>query len=268
MNNENKITKDFIQKNQDYENGDPKTTIDPKEVEHFSKISQEWWNTEGKFRPLHRLNPARVQYIVEKTASFFQKDLSKEKPFKNLSLLDIGCGGGLLSEPMARLGANVTGADASEENINIARTHAAQNDLKIHYFTKTSEELAFEEHRFDILLNMEVVEHVSDVPLFIKSCANLLKPGGIMFISTINRNWKSFALAIAAAEYILQWLPKGTHHYDKFIKPFELQEEMEKNQLKLINQTGIVYNFMTDDWILSKDMSVNYILMVQKKIIS
>ncbi|WP_375656540.1 bifunctional 2-polyprenyl-6-hydroxyphenol methylase/3-demethylubiquinol 3-O-methyltransferase UbiG [Bartonella sp. CM120XJJH] len=240
------------------------TTIDQSEIDHFSRIATEWWNPQGKFRPLHQFNPTRLAYIREKVCLEFNRDPSSLTPFDNLKILDIGCGGGLLSEPMARLGAMVVGVDAAQTNIEVAKTHAAQNDLSIDYRTTTAEVLANEGEKFDIILNMEVVEHVADVNLFIAATAKMLKPQGLMFVSTLNRTWKAWGLAIVGAEYILRWLPKGTHDYKKFLKPLELKNFLSKNALTIIDEIGITYNPLNDSWNRSKDMGVNYLLLAKR----
>ncbi|WP_375693207.1 MULTISPECIES: bifunctional 2-polyprenyl-6-hydroxyphenol methylase/3-demethylubiquinol 3-O-methyltransferase UbiG [unclassified Bartonella] len=240
------------------------TTIDQSEIDHFSRIATEWWNPQGKFRPLHQFNPTRLAYIREKICLEFNRDPSSLTPFHNLKILDIGCGGGLLSEPMARLGAMVVGVDAAQTNIEVAKTHAAQNDLSIDYRTTTAEVLANEGEKFDIILNMEVVEHVADVNLFIAATAKMLKPQGLMFVSTLNRTWKAWGLAIVGAEYILRWLPKGTHDYKKFLKPLELKNFLSKNALTVIDEIGITYNPLNDSWNRSKDMGVNYLLLAKR----
>ncbi|WP_375640006.1 MULTISPECIES: bifunctional 2-polyprenyl-6-hydroxyphenol methylase/3-demethylubiquinol 3-O-methyltransferase UbiG [unclassified Bartonella] len=240
------------------------TTIDQSEIDHFSRIATEWWNPQGKFRPLHQFNPTRLAYIREKICLEFNRDPSSLTPFHNLKILDIGCGGGLLSEPMARLGAMVVGVDASQTNIEVAKIHAAQNDLSIDYRTTTAEALANEGEKFDIILNMEVVEHVADVNLFIAATAKMLKPQGLMFVSTLNRTWKAWGLAIVGAEYILRWLPKGTHDYKKFLKPLELKNFLSKNALTVIDEIGITYNPLNDSWNRSKDMGVNYLLLAKR----
>ncbi|ACS50762.1 bifunctional 2-polyprenyl-6-hydroxyphenol methylase/3-demethylubiquinol 3-O-methyltransferase UbiG [Bartonella grahamii] len=240
------------------------TTIDQSEIDHFSRIATEWWNPQGKFRPLHQFNPTRLAYIREKICLEFNRAPCSFTPFDNLKILDIGCGGGLLCEPMARLGAMVVGVDAAQTNIEVAKTHAAQNDLSIDYRTMTAEALANEGEKFDIILNMEVVEHVADVNLFIAATAKMLKPQGLMFVSTLNRTWKSWGLAIVGAEYILRWLPKGTHDYKKFLKPLELKSFLSKNALTVIDEIGITYNPLNDSWNRSKDMSVNYLLLAKR----
>ncbi|OLL54078.1 bifunctional 2-polyprenyl-6-hydroxyphenol methylase/3-demethylubiquinol 3-O-methyltransferase UbiG [Bartonella henselae] len=241
-----------------------RTTLDQSEIDHFSRIAAEWWNPHGKFRPLHQFNPTRLAYIREKICLEFHRDPVSLKPFENLKILDIGCGGGLLCEPMARLGAMVVGADAAQTNIEVAKIHAAQNGLSIDYRTTTAEALATEGEQFDIILNMEVVEHVADVNLFIEATAKMLKPQGLMFISTLNRTWKAWGLAIIGAEYILRWLPKGTHNYKKFLKPRELKNLLLQNALTVFDEIGVTYNPLNDSWNRSKDMNVNYLLLAKK----
>ncbi|UNE54685.1 bifunctional 2-polyprenyl-6-hydroxyphenol methylase/3-demethylubiquinol 3-O-methyltransferase UbiG [Bartonella machadoae] len=241
-----------------------RTTIDQNEIDHFSRISAEWWNPQGKFRPLHQFNPARLAYIREKICLEFHRDPVSLMPFENLRILDIGCGGGLLCEPMARLGAMVVGADAAQTNIEVAKIHATQSGLSIDYRTTTAETLANQGEKFDIILNMEVVEHVADVNLFMAATAKMLKPQGLMFVSTLNRTWKAWGLAIIGAEYILRWLPKGTHDYKKFLKPQELNNLLSKNSLTVIDKIGITYNPLNDSWNRSKDMDVNYMLLAKK----
>ncbi|WP_156850532.1 bifunctional 2-polyprenyl-6-hydroxyphenol methylase/3-demethylubiquinol 3-O-methyltransferase UbiG [Bartonella refiksaydamii] len=240
------------------------TTIDQSEINHFSRIADEWWNPQGKFRPLHQFNPTRLSYIREKICLEFHRDPLSLMPFENLKILDIGCGGGLLCEPIARLGAMVIGADAAQTNIEVAKIHAAQNNLSIDYRTTTAEALANEGEQFDIILNMEVVEHVADVNLFIAATAKMLKPQGLMFVSTLNRTWKAWGLAIVGAEYILRWLPKGTHNYKKFLKPQELKHLLSENALTIVDEIGITYNPLKDRWNRSKDMDVNYLLLAKK----
>lgn len=240
------------------------TTVDQSEIDHFSRIATEWWNPQGKFRPLHQFNPTRLAYIREKICLEFNRDPVSLKPFNNLKILDIGCGGGLLCEPMARLGAIVVGVDAAQTNIEVAKIHAAQSNLSIDYRTTTAEALANEGEKFDIILNMEVVEHVADVNLFIKATAKMLKPRGLMFVATLNRTWKAWGLAIIGAEYILRWLPKGTHDYKKFLKPRELKNFLSQNALTVIDEIGITYNPLNDSWNRSKDMDVNYLLLAKR----
>ncbi|PIT69897.1 bifunctional 2-polyprenyl-6-hydroxyphenol methylase/3-demethylubiquinol 3-O-methyltransferase UbiG [Bartonella tribocorum] len=241
-----------------------RTTVDQSEIDHFSRIATEWWNPQGKFRPLHQFNPTRLAYIREKICLEFNRDPVSLMPFDNLKILDIGCGGGLLCEPMARLGAIVVGVDAAQTNIEVAKIHAAQSNLSIDYRTTTAEALAHEGEQFDIILNMEVVEHVADVNLFIKATAKMLKPQGLMFVATLNRTWKAWGLAIIGAEYILRWLPKGTHDYKKFLKPRELKNFLSKNALTVIDEIGITYNPLNDSWNRSKDMDVNYLLLAKR----
>ncbi|CBI76733.1 3-demethylubiquinone-9 3-methyltransferase [Bartonella clarridgeiae 73] len=239
------------------------TTIDQSEIDHFSRIAAEWWDPQGKFRPLHNFNPIRLAYIKEKICLAFDRNPISLMPFEGLKILDIGCGGGLLCEPMARLGATVIGADAAQTNIEIAKIHAIQSGLLIDYRTTTAEDLANAGEKFDVILNMEVVEHVMNVDLFIEATAKMLKPQGLMFVATLNRTWKAWVLAIVSAEYILQWLPKGTHDYKKFLKPQELKKLLYKNSLAIVDEIGITYNPLTDSWNRSCDMDVNYILLAK-----
>ena len=232
-------------------------TINKKEIEKFSKIAEEWWNPEGKFKPLHKFNPVRISYIKDNIIKTFKLDNNKI-PLKNLRILDVGCGGGLLSEPMCKLGANVTGIDASQKNINVAKLHSKRNDLRINYFCSSPEKFKVKE-KFDVILNMEIVEHVKDVNLFLNSCSKLLKKNGIMFIATLNKTLKSYIFAIIGAEYILRWLPIGTHEWEKFLKPEELISILKNNDLKLDRVDGMNFNIFTDKWNVGKDKSVNYI---------
>ena len=232
-------------------------TINKKEIEKFSKIAEEWWNPEGKFKPLHKFNPVRISYIKDNIIKTFKLDDNKI-PLKNLRILDVGCGGGLLSEPMCKLGANVTGIDASEKNINVAKLHSKRNDLRINYFCSSPEKFKAKQ-KFDVILNMEIVEHVEDVNLFLNSCSKLLKKNGIMFIATLNKTLKSYIFAIIGAEYILRWLPIGTHEWEKFLKPEELISILKNNDLKLDRVDGMNFNIFTDKWNVGKDKSVNYI---------
>ena len=233
-------------------------TINKQEVEKFSKMAEEWWNPEGKFKPLHRFNPIRIEYIKNCIIKHFNIK-SKIQPLKNLSILDIGCGGGLLSEPMYRMGAQVTGLDASEKNINIAKVHSKKNKLKINYICSSPEKLKIKK-KFDVVLNMEIVEHVDDVDFFIKKSSELLKKNGLMFVATINKTLKSYFFAIVGAEYILQWLPIGTHDWNKFVEPQKLIKFGENNLLKLKKIDGMKFNPITNQWNISKDKSVNYIV--------
>ncbi len=236
------------------------TTIDPAEIAKFEAMATEWWDPHGKFKPLHMLHPCRLDYITSQIAAEFDRDLTQPQPFKGLRILDIGCGGGLLSEPMARLGAQVVGADAAERNIPVAQIHAEQSGLSIDYRHTSAEDLAAAGEQFDAVLNMEVVEHVSDPLAFLTACHQLLKPGGLMLCSTLNRNAKSFAMAIVGAEYIMRWLPKGTHEWQKFITPDELYALLRRAGLTPVDRKGMVFNPITWSWSLSaRDLSVNYV---------
>lgn len=241
-----------------------RSTIDASEVERFSALAAEWWNPNGKFRPLHKFNPVRLAYIRDHVAARFGRDPRAAEPFKGLRILDIGCGGGLLCEPMARLGAEVVGADASETNIEVAKLHAAEAGVRVDYRAETAESLAEQGETFDVILNMEVVEHVADINLFIEKCAQMLRPGGIMFIATINRTLKALGLAIIGAEYVLRWLPRGTHQYGKLVRPEELERALTAAGLVTIDRTGVVYNPLSDRWQRSRDMDVNYIVLAEK----
>ena len=232
-------------------------TVNKKEIEKFSKIAEEWWNPQGKFKPLHKFNPIRISYIKENIIETFKLDKTKN-PLKKVRILDIGCGGGLLSEPMSRLGANVTAIDASEKNIQVAKLHAKQNNLKIDYICASPEKLT-NEKKFDVILNMEIVEHVEDINLFLKSCSKLLRKNGIMFVATLNKTLKSYLFGIVGAEYILRWLPIGTHEWEKFVKPDDLISIQKKNDLDLNKIDGMKFNLFTDEWKISNDKSVNYI---------
>lgn len=235
-------------------------TVDPAEVAKFQAMAAEWWDPEGKFKPLHMLNPCRLDYICAQVAAEFERDLAQPLPFRGLRLLDIGCGGGLLSEPMARLGAEVVGADAAERNIPVARVHAELSGLVIDYRHTTAEALAAAGERFDVVLNMEVVEHVADPQAYITACQELLKPGGLMVCSTLNRTSKSFAMAIIGAEWVMRWLPKGTHDWKKFITPDELYALIGKAGLKAVDRKGMVFNPVRWSWSLSdRDLGCNYV---------
>ncbi len=236
------------------------STVDPAEVAKFEAMAAEWWDPKGKFKPLHMLNPCRLSYITRQIAAEFNRDLQQDLPFQGLRLLDIGCGGGLLAEPMARLGATVVGADAAERNIPVARVHAQQSGLEIDYRHTTAEAMAAAGEQFDVVLNMEVVEHVADPLAYLTACQQLLKPGGLMVCSTINRNAKSFAMAIIGAEYVMRWLPKGTHEWNKFITPDELFDLIRNAGLAPVDRKGFVFNPITWQWALSdRDLSVNYV---------
>ena len=237
-------------------------SINKKEIEKFSKIAEEWWNPNGKFKPLHNFNPTRIRYIKDNIIKDF-KIKSPDKPLKNIKLLDIGCGGGLLSEPMCRLGANVMGIDASEKNIKVAKFHAKKNKLKINYTVASPEKLKTN-IKFDIILNMEIVEHVENIDFFIKESAKLLKKNGIMFVATLNKTLKSYAFAIIGAEYVLKWLPIGTHDWEKFVKPNDLIKILEKNNLSLKELDGMKFNILDNSWKVSNDTSVNYIVKSKK----
>jgi len=233
------------------------TSVNKKEIEKFSKMATEWWDPEGKFKPLHKFNPIRIQYIKENIINHF-KLKNNIKPLSGVNILDIGCGGGLLSEPMSRIGANVTGIDASDKNIKIAKLHSKKNNLKINYLCSSPEKLKSKE-KFDVILNMEIVEHVKDINFFLKSCSQLLKKNGLMFVATINKTFKSYVFAIIGAEYILRWLPIGTHEWEKFVNPKDLEKILLKNKLSLNKLDGMKFNIIKDEWNISKDYSVNYI---------
>ncbi len=237
-------------------------TIDKKEIEKFSKIATEWWNPNGKFKPLHKFNPIRIKYIKDNIIQKFNLNPSN-KPLKTINILDIGCGGGLLSEPMNKLGANVVGIDASKKNIEVAKFHAKKNKLKINYICGSPETLKIKK-KFDVILSMEIIEHVEDVNFFIKKSSELLKKNGLMFIATLNKTLKSYMFAIVGAEYILKWLPIGTHDWDKFIKPEKLIEITKINNLKLEKLDGINFDLLTNEWNLSSNKSVNYIAKFKK----
>jgi 2-polyprenyl-6-hydroxyphenyl methylase/3-demethylubiquinone-9 3-methyltransferase len=236
-------------------------TVDPAEIERFSRIADEWWDPTGKFAPLHRLNPVRLAYIRDHVAAHWQRDALSGEPLKGLSLLDIGCGGGLISEPMTRLGASVTGVDASARNIATASVHAARQDLAIDYRQGTAEALAESGAQFDVVLALEIVEHVADVDLFLRSCGRLVKPGGLLFLSTLNRTAKAWVLAIAGAEYVLGWLPRGTHDWKKFLKPSEVTRGLRAGGIEPQEIVGVVYAPLSRKWSLNRnDLDVNYML--------
>jgi len=239
------------------------TSIDQAELDKFTAMAAEWWDPVGKFKPLHKLNPVRLRYIREKACKHFGLDGESRQPLEGLNLVDIGCGGGLLCEPMARLGANVTGIDPGLENISVAQNHSGPQGLNIDYQAISAEELLEAGKTYDIVLNMEVVEHVADVALFIGSCAGLVRPGGLLFSATLNRTLKSFAFAIIGAEYVLRWLPRGTHQWDKFVTPTELSEAITKGGLKVGDTQGVTFNPLTDQWHPSSDTDVNYMMLAQ-----
>ena len=233
------------------------STINKKEIEKFSRISEEWWNPEGKFKPLHKFNPIRISYIRDNIINSLNLK-NKKNPLEKVKILDIGCGGGLLSEPMYRLGADVVGIDASDKNIKVAKLHAKKNNLKISYICASPENLNINT-KFDVILNMEIIEHVEDVEFFLKSCSKLLKKNGIMFVATLNKTLKSYIFAIVGAEYILRWLPIGTHEWEKFVKPNDLINILKKYDLKLDALDGMKFNLIKDEWKISNDKSINYI---------
>jgi len=240
------------------------STIDQDEVARFSRVAPQWWDPRGPMAALHKFNPVRLAYIRDRTAAHFGRDAKRLDSLAGLRLLDIGCGGGILSEPLARLGASVVGVDPSENNIAIAQQHAAQSGLAIDYRNSTVEALAEAGERFDVVLAMEVVEHVTDVGLFVALAAETVKPGGLLIVATFNRTAKSFALAIVGAEYILRWLPRGTPQWDKFVTPNELEIAIEQAGLQMIGETGVIYNLFADRWQLSADMDVNYMMVAEK----
>jgi len=240
-------------------------SIDQKEINHFETLSHTWWDETGPFKTLHQLNPTRIQFIRDHVMNHFQEVQSNtQRPFGGFSLLDIGCGGGLLAEPMSRLGAEVMGIDAVENNIQIAKIHAQSQELEITYQATTAETLAVNKQLFDIVVCMEVIEHVASVPEFIATCCSLVKPGGILFLSTLNQTIKSFALGIVAAEYILGWVPRGTHQWRKFVRPRDLRRSLEINGFKLTDIKGVHYNLLHKNWRINEDLSVNYMVCAVK----
>jgi 2-polyprenyl-6-hydroxyphenyl methylase/3-demethylubiquinone-9 3-methyltransferase len=240
------------------------SSVDAAEVERFSRHAADWWDARGPMAALHKFNPIRLAYIRDQAAARFDRDPKKLDCLKGLRMLDIGCGGGILSEPLARLGAQMIGADPAEENIAAARTHAEEAGVAVDYRATSAEELAAAKERFDVVLAMEVVEHVTDVNAFVATCAAMVKPGGLMIAATLNRTLKSFALAIVGAEYVLRWLPRGTHQWDKFVTPVELETAIEDSGLRIIGERGVIYNPFADRWQLSSDMDVNYMLVAQR----
>lgn len=239
-------------------------TVDAAEVARFEKIARTWWDAQGPMGVLHKFNPIRLQVIRDEAAKHFRRDIGTGKPLDGLSLLDIGCGGGLLCEPLTRLGAKVTGIDPAPTNVEVAKLHAGQSGLAIDYRQATVEELVANGERFDIVLSMEVVEHVADVPAFVGACCDAVKPGGLLVMATLNRTLKSLALAIVGAEYVLRWLPRGTHSWDKFITPRELEGEISKHGLSVDYRGGVIFNPLLNQWKLSRDMDVNYMLSAKK----
>jgi 2-polyprenyl-6-hydroxyphenyl methylase / 3-demethylubiquinone-9 3-methyltransferase len=239
-------------------------TIDESEVARFSRLAGQWWDQRGPMAALHKFNPVRLAYIRDRAAARFERDPKRLDSLAGLRVLDIGCGGGILCEPLARLGASVVGADPAQENIAVAQHHAAQSGLAIDYRNTGAEALAQAGEVFDVVLAMEVVEHVADVSLFIALAAAMVKPGGLLFVATLNRTVKSFALAIVGAEYILRWLPRGTHQWDKFVTPNELEIAIEQSGSRIIAETGVIYNLLADRWQLGADMDVNYMIVAEK----
>ena len=233
------------------------SSVNKIEIEKFSNMADEWWDPHGKFKPLHKFNPIRIKYIKENIIRQF-KIKNKNKPLSGINILDIGCGGGLLSEPMCILGANVTGIDASTKNVKISKLHAKKDNLKINYICSSPEKLKISK-KFDVILNMEIVEHVEDISFFLKSCSKLLNKNGLMFVATINKTLKSYVFAIVGAEYVLRWLPIGTHDWEKFVKPEELKEILSKNNLFLKKLDGMHFNIIKDEWSITNDLSINYI---------
>ncbi len=240
------------------------SNIDSEEIERFARIADEWWDPLGKFRPLHLLNPVRLSFIRDETCRHFSKDSQANEPLKGLDILDIGCGGGLLCEPLTRLGASVTGIDPARRSINAARAHAAETGLEIDYRPARAEDLASAGEQFDVVINMEVIEHVPDVPAFIATCADLVRPGGLMLASTLNRTLKAFGLAIVGAEYILRWLPAGTHQWQRFVTPDELKKALLAAGMEGVEITGMSYNPLSGVWSLSNDLDVNYLASARK----
>src|SRR3569832_40072 len=240
------------------------TTINPAEIAKFSAMAAAWWDPDGDFKPLHKFNPVRLAYIRDWALRHFQRSETDRRPLAGLKVLDIGCGGGLLTEPLTRLGATVTGIDAGEKNISVAKLHAERAGLDITYRATTSEALAAEGAGFDIVLNMEVVEHVDNVPLYMKSCADLVTPGGLLFSATINRTLRALALAKFGAESVLRWLPRGTHDWNKFLTPDELRALITRNGLRIIDEAGVVFHPLADEWRKSPDMGVNYMLLAER----
>ncbi|MDA0652094.1 MAG: bifunctional 2-polyprenyl-6-hydroxyphenol methylase/3-demethylubiquinol 3-O-methyltransferase UbiG [Proteobacteria bacterium] len=252
-------------KRHDDQSADPAGgTVDPEEIARFSALAAEWWNPAGKFKPLHRLNPVRLAYIRDHLCDRFDRDPRSLRSLDGLRILDIGCGGGLVAEPLGRMGADVTGIDTSPENIATASVHAKEGGLSIDYRATTAEEISAAGGQFDAVIALEIVEHVARVPLFLASCAALIRPGGALIMSTLNRTAKSYLMAIVGAEYILRWLPRGTHQWEKFLRPSELTGGVETSGLSVTDLTGATYNPLNDEWRLSRDMAVNYMLYAEK----
>lgn len=241
------------------------TTIDPQEIEKFTKMAEEWWNPHGKFKPLHKFNPIRIKYLKQKICENFNLDQNMVGGFKDLQIIDIGCGGGLITEPFARMQANITGIDAGEKNIKVAQIHASQAGLNINYEVSSAEDYVLKNQQFDVVFALEIIEHVSDVEKFVQSCSKLLKPDGLLFVATLNRTAKSLIMAKFGVEYVLRWLPIGTHDWHKFLKPSEIEIFARKSGLKLQEIQGFNYNFFQDQWSLGKDLSINYMMIFQQK---
>ena len=239
------------------------TTINEREIQKFSKLADEWWDANGKFKPLHVFNPIRIKYIIDKCSSHFNLEKKGKEPLSTLKVLDIGCGGGLVCEPLSRLGASVTGIDASSKNIEVAKIHAKKNNLEINYYNTSPEKKEIKE-KFDVILNLEIIEHVENVDLFLRSSSELLKKNGIMFVATINRTFESYIKAIVGAEYILRWLPIGTHDWQKFLKPEEIERKFNQLNLDKLDLNGLKFNILSNTWSLSSDCSVNYIILAKK----
>lgn len=242
----------------------PATTLDPAEVEKFSRLAAEWWNPRGKMAVLHKFNPVRLGHIRDRAAEAFGRDARSLTPLDGLRVLDIGCGGGLLSEPLARMGADVVGADPARTNVETARIHAGQSGIAVDYRCTTAEDLSAAGETFDIVLAMEVVEHVADVPLFVSACCGMVRPGGLLVMATINRTLKSYALAIVGAEYVLRWLPRGTHEWDRFVTPEELEAAIAASGMAAFDRRGVRYDILRDAWVGTSDLSVNYMITARR----
>lgn len=240
------------------------TTVDAGEVGKFDRLADEWWNPRGKFRPIHKFNPVRLAYIKETLCRHFSRDPRAARPLEGLRILDIGCGGGLLSEPLARLGADVLGADASATNVEVARVHAERTGTAVAYRNTTAEDLAEEGETFDVVLAMEIIEHVASVPAFAKACASMVRPGGLLLVATINRTPKAYLLAIVGAERVLRWLPRGTHEYDKLVRPGEIDAALGGTGVEVVERQGVVYNPLKDSFSLSPDLDVNYMVLAAR----